>query len=234
MNMTCKEILDQLNKMANPDIVISKKIKFGIIAQNSLGITHKDLKEFAKKFKPNKALALELFASNVYEARILCSKLIKPNEVTDALMESWVKTFDNWEICDTYCMGLFAKSELAVSKAIQWSEAKGEFEKRAGYAIIAAYCMADKKAANEVFLKFLNIIEKHAFDDRLYVKKAVNWALRNIGKRNKDLHQAAVLVANKLLHSNNKAAVWIAKDALKELQGANVNMYDYPREIYRK
>ena len=130
-------------------------------------------------------------------------------------------------------MGLFAKSKFAISKAIEWTDRENEFEKRAGFTIIAAYCMADKKANNEIFEQFLPIINRHSTDDRIYVKKAVNWALRNIGKRNKDLNRKAIKVANDLIKLDNKTATWIAKDALKELQDEKVNILDYPREIYR-
>jgi len=231
--MTFKQIISELKKLGDKDKVILKEKKFGIIANNSLGIYHNDLKELAKQIDKDNQLAIKLFDSGIYEARILCSKLYNINDLTENLMEKWVTTFENWEICDTFCMGLFAKSKFAISKAIEWTDRENEFEKRAGFTIIAAYCMADKKANNEIFEQFLPIINRHSTDDRIYVKKAVNWALRNIGKRNKDLNKNAIKVANDLIKLNNKTATWIAKDALKELQGETVNILDYPREIYR-
>lgn len=179
-------------------------------------------------------MALQLFDSGIYEARILCAKIYNPEDLTEELMEKWVVTFDNWEICDTFCMGMFAKSKHAISKAFEWSKRKNEFEKRAAFTIIAAYCMADKKAPNNTFEQFFPLIKREASDERLYVKKAVNWSLRGIGKRNIDLNKMAIEVANELLELNNKTASWIAKDALKELQGSKVNILDYPRAIYRK
>ena len=130
-------------------------------------------------------------------------------------------------------MGLFAKNKLARKKIQEWHEREPEFERRAAFVIIAAYCMADKYADNEVFESFFPLIKKMANDERIYVKKAVNWALRNIGKRNCDLHQSALLIARELLQMDNKTARWIAKDALRELEKSKVRMSDYPRAIYR-
>ena len=172
----------------------------------------------AKEIGKNNELALQLFDSGIYEGRLLCSKIFKPKDITEPLMEKWVKTFENREICDSFCMGLFAKSRFAVPKILEWTKRKPEFEKRAGFAIMAAYCMADKKSDNELFEQFFPIIKREANDERLYVKKAVNWALRNIGKRNSDLNEIAIDVANEILNFESKSAKWIAKDALKELQ----------------
>jgi len=147
-------------------------------------------------------------------------------------MEKWVKTFENWEICDSFCMGLFAKSKFAVTKIMEWTERKPEFEKRAGFAIMAAYCMANKTSNNEIFEQFFPIIKREVNDERLYVKKAVNWALRNIGKRNIDLNEKAIEIAKEILNFESKSAKWIAKDALKELQKDGVRISNYPRKIY--
>lgn len=231
--MTFKQIISELKKLGDKDKIVLKEKKFGIVANNSLGIYHNDLKELAKQIDKDNQLAIQLFDSGIYEARILCSKLYNISDLTENLMEKWVATFENWEICDTFCMGLFAKSKFAISKAIEWTDRENEFEKRAGFTIIAAYCMADKKANNETFEQFLPIINRHSTDDRIYVKKAVNWALRNIGKRNKDLNKKAIKIANDLIKLDNKTATWIAKDTLKELQGKKVNILDYPRKIYR-
>ncbi len=233
MIMTFEEIISKLHKLGESDKIVLKEKKFGIISNNSLGIYHKDLKEIAKEIGRDNELANRLFDSGIYEARILCSKIFNPKDLTEILMEKWVKTFENWEICDSFCMGLFAKSELAVLKALEWSLRTREFEKRAGFVIIAAYCMADKKANNKVFEQFLPIIKREANDDRIYVKKAVNWALRNIGKRNTDLNEKAIETANEILKLESKSAKWIAKDAIRELESKNVNILDYPREIYR-
>lgn len=231
--MTYDEIIARLYELQDPEKVIFRKKKFGIVSNNSLGIYHKDLKGIAKEIGQNNQLALQLFDSGIYEGRLLCSKLFNPKKVTEELMEKWVRTFENWEVCDSFCMALFSKSKFALAKIIDWTERKPEFEKRAGFATMAAYCMADKKSDNELFFQFFPMILREATDERLYVKKAVNWALRNIGKRNIDLNRKAIQVANQLLQSDNPSAKWIAKDALKELEKENVRISDYPRNIYR-
>ena len=227
-----KDIIKRLNILADEEKVSIKSKKFGIVATNSLGVYHKDLKVIAKEIGTDSELALALFDSNIYEARILCSKIFDPADLTEPLMDSWVKTFENWEICDSFSIALFAKSKFAVKKSKSWTSRKREFVKRAGFATIAAYCMADKRAINEVFESFFPLILKEAIDERLYVKKAISWALRNIGKRNIDLNKAAKELSRKLLKLNSKSARWIAKDALNELTKENVRMSDYPRSIY--
>jgi len=199
-----------------------------------LGIYQKDLKLIAKEIGTNNDLALELFDSGLYEARILCSKTYDPACITEMQMESWVSTFENWEICDSFCMGFFAKCQYALPKAFEWSKNEGEFIKRAGFVIFASYGFADKKANNAVFESFLPIIERESSDDRIYVKKAVNWALRSIGKRNVDLQKAAIASAYKILETKNKSAQWIANNALKELEDPQRKTLRYPRDIYNE
>ncbi|MEM9686489.1 MAG: DNA alkylation repair protein [Bacteroidota bacterium] len=232
--MTFDDIISKLNEMANPEKIAIKAQKFGIIANNALGIYHQDLKALAREIPKDDQLAIKLFESDIYEARLLCSKLFNPKNLTESLMDKWVSTFENWEICDSFCMGLFAKSNYAVPKAIEWTERTKEFEKRAGFATIAAYCMADKKSTNEIFKLFFPTLLRESTDERQYVKKAVNWALRNLGKRNKDLNKNAISVAYQILEINSKSAKWIGKNALKELEKDNVRIADYPREHYRK
>jgi 3-methyladenine DNA glycosylase AlkD len=230
--MTCKEIVKRLRQMAAPEKVAFKAQKFGVTSNNALGIYHADLKNLAKEIGFNNALALDLFDTGIYEARLLCSKIYRPKDVTLPLMEKWVLTFDNWEITDSFCMELFSKCEHAIIKIQEWTQREAEFEKRSGFVVMAAYCMADKKAGNEIYESFLPIIKREATDDRIYVKKAVNWALRSIGKRNPDLNKKAIQVAKDLLKIDHKAAQWIAKDALKELEGEGVNILNYPRAVY--
>lgn len=231
--LTYNEIIQCLYDLEDKDKVAFKAKKFGIISNNSLGIYHKDLKVMAKEIGVDNTLALQLFDSEIYEARLLCSKLFNPKDVTEELMEKWVKTFENWEICDSFCMGLFSKSNFALAKILEWSQREPEFEKRAAFATLASYCMADKTSDNALFEQFLSIIKREAHDERLYVKKAVNWALRNIGKRNVDLNRKAIEVANDILEFESKSAQWIAKNALAELQKEGIRMSDYPRAIYR-
>tara|TARA_R110000772_G_scaffold226081_2_gene336761 strand:+ start:32 stop:745 length:714 start_codon:yes stop_codon:yes gene_type:complete len=231
--MTVEIVLQKLKDLANPEKVIYKEKKFGVIAKNSLGVYGKDLNIIAREIGKNGELAIQLFDSEIYEARLLCSKIFRPRDVTEALMEYWTPIFNNWEICDSFSMGLYSKSPFAVKKINEWSTRKPEFEKRAAFATMASYCMADKKAGNDVYEAFFTLIKREATDERLYVKKAVNWALRSIGKRNIDLNKQAILVAKEIYQMDSKAARWIAKDAIRELEGEKLNVLDYPRAIYR-
>ena len=231
--MTYNEIIEELYELQDADKVAFKEKKFGIISNNSLGIYHKDLRVLAKAIGKDNDLAIQLFDSGIYEARLLCSKMFNPKDVTEDLMERWVVTFENWEVCDSFSMGLFSKSDFALAKILEWTERESEFEKRAGFATLASYCMADKKSGNDLFEQILPIIKREANDERLYVKKAVNWALRNIGKRNIDLNKKAIEVAYELLGYESKSAKWIAKNAIRELEGESVKILDYPRSIYR-
>lgn len=232
--MTYKQIINELHKLGNPEINAYKQKKFGVHSTNALGIYMKDLNALLKQIPKDDELAMQLFDSEIYEAKILCSKLFKPKNLTPAQMEKFILSFDNWEICDSFSMKLFARSNHAVAKIYEWSNRSKEFEKRASFATMAAYCMADKKSTNDVFLPFLELIQSASKDDRIYVRKAVNWALRSIGKRNVDLQQAVIAFSEELSKSENKTTQWIAKDALKELQQYKVRISDYPRAIYRK
>ncbi len=235
--MTFDEIISELNYLSNRDKVEFKKAKFGIEANNSLGVYHKDFKEIAKKCgkksKENDLLALQLFDSGIYEARLLCSKIFNPKSITEELAERWVRTFENWEICDSFCMSFMGASSIAYDKIIEWTKRKEEFQKRAGFSLMVGYCFANKKEENNKIEQFIPIIERSVQDNRVYVKKAINWALRSIGKRNKDLHRKAIESANRILLNPSKSAQWIAKNALKELEAKKINILDYPRTIYR-
>ena len=231
--LTLNNALDKLHELSNPEKVLYKQQKFGIIANNAIGVFHKDLKILAKTIGTNNDLANALFDTGIYEARLLCSKLYHPKDITNTLLEKWVVTFENWEITDSFCMGLVAKSKFAVPKILEWTKRQDVFQKRSGFTTLAAYCMADKKAENSVFEHFIPIIENNIEDDRIYVKKAVNWGLRNIGKRNRDLNAIAIASANRIAKNPSKSAQWIAKNALKELQSQNINILDYPRTLYR-
>jgi len=233
LEMNLNQVIKELEFLSNPEKIEIKKTKFGIIAKNSLGVYHSDLKQLAKEIGQDNKLALQLYDTDIYEARLLCSKIYDPASISQKQMDKWAADFENWEICDSFCMGLFTKSNFALPKANEWSEVESEFVKRAGFVIMAAYGFADKKSNNEVFEAFFKPIEREVNDDRIYVKKAINWALRNIGKRNVDLHTKAIEVANRVLNTDSKSAIWIAKNALKELEGADVKMLDYPRHLYR-
>lgn len=231
--MDLEKVLEKLNGLANPDTVAFKARKYGIVTENSLGIYQRELKLLAKEIGKNTELGIALFATGIYEARILCSKICKPNEVSEVLLDKWVTCFTTWEICDSFCMELIKYHKLAVPKAFEWSTSNETFVKRGGLVLMAVYGMADKKADNALFESFLPVLIRECQDERIYVKKAVNWALRQIGKRNVDLQQKAIQTAQEILKIDNKAAQWIAKDALRELLGEKVNIVDYPRHLYR-
>jgi 3-methyladenine DNA glycosylase AlkD len=222
-----------LEDLGNPETVEFKRKKYGIFASNCLGIYQKELKSLAKQIGPDNELALQLYDTGIYEAKLLVPRIYDPRAISKLQMNTWSREFENWEICDSYCMGFFTKSDYAIDKAVDWSVSNKEFVKRAGFAIMAAYGFANKNADNTVFEKFLKLVEREATDDRIYVKKAVNWALRSIGKRNVDLQHSAIDSAVRIAKSESKAARWIANDALRELQGENVKVQDYPRCIYR-
>ena len=231
--MTLKETISKLHCLADPEKAAFKQAKYNITTNNALGIYMKDLNVLAREIGKNTDLALALFDTGLYDARILCSKIMRPKDVTKQMMEKWTPTFENWEICDSFSMGLYSKSKFAVEKINEWSSRQPEFEKRAAFATLSSYCMADKKAANEVYEAFFPLLIREAIDNRIYVKKAVNWALRSIGKRNQDLNKSAIEVAFKISEIDNKAAQWIAKDAIRELTAEKLNVLDYPRYIYR-
>lgn len=231
--MHLETAVNHLRALASPEKVKLKEKKFGIVAKNSLGVYHKDLKELAKEIGSDNRLAIELFDTGIYEARILCSKIYNPACITPEQMDHWASTFETWEICDSFCMGFFAKSQHALPKAFEWSAHQDEFVKRAGFVIMAAYGFANKLAGNEVFMQFFPLIKREAHDERIYVKKAVNWALRNVGKRNIDLNIQAIGTAQGLLAMKFPSARWIAKDALNELARPDAKILNYPRSQYK-
>jgi 3-methyladenine DNA glycosylase AlkD len=231
--MRTEQVIDRLRAIADPRKVKEKSDRFGIVADHAIGVYQSDLKKIAKEVGRNNQLALALFDTRIYEARLLCSKIYDPHALTKQLMDKWVGTFENWGICDSFCMGFFARSEHARSKALEWSARDAEFEKRAGFSIMASYGFANKQATNDVFNEFLGVIEREADDERHYVSKSINWALRNIGKRNKDLHESATRYAEQLLNADGRARKWVGSNAMRELAKPGLRTLDYPRTIYR-
>ena len=234
MEKSLKAVLDRLRELADPSIIKQKEEKFGVQTKGALGVYMKDLNAIAKEIGKDNKLAIELFNCGVYEGKLLCSKIFRPAELTEELMEEWVQHFDNWEICDSFSMKFFTSSAFVDQKIEEWTRRSATFEKRSGFVMIAAYSSVFKKAENEVFEAFYPIIEREAHDNRLYVKKAVNWALRSIGKRNIDLNKSAIGLAKKLLNRPEASAKWIAKDALKELEKSGLSIGGYPRNQYQR
>ena len=163
-------------------------------------------------------LALALWEADIHEARILASLIDVPKLVTEAQMDHWVSGFDSWDVCDQCCSNLFDKTKFAYDKCFEWSRDDREFVKRAGFTMMATLAVHDKKADNAAFKRFFPVILKGSTDERNFVRKAVNWALRQIGKRNLDLNKEAIAVSNEMKAIDSKSARWIANDALRELQ----------------
>jgi 3-methyladenine DNA glycosylase AlkD len=219
--MQIKQVLDQLKSQANAEAVAGMA-RFGISGRNTYGIAIPTLRKMAKSIGQNHALAQELWASGIHEARILASMIDRPQEVSADQMEQWVHDFDSWDVCDQCCSNLFDRTSFAYTKAIEWSSRPEEFVKRAGFALMAALAVHDKKAPDDKLAQFLPIIKREANDERNFVKKAVNWALRQIGKRNANLNRLAIATAREIQTIDAKAARWIAADALRELTGDQV------------
>jgi 3-methyladenine DNA glycosylase AlkD len=196
--------------------------RYAIPSDHALGVTVSDIRRLAKRFGRNHELAAGLWKIGCYEARMLTSFVDDPALVTPAQMDRWCRDFDNWAICDTLCFHLFDRTPHAWAKVAQWSGRREEFVKRAAFALLASLGVHDKRAADSAFLESLPLIESAAADDRNFVKKSVNWALRTIGKRNPTLNAAAVLVARRLAESPDAAPRWVGKDALRELTSAPV------------
>lgn len=196
--------------------------RFGIDAKNALGVSMANMQRIAKKLGPDHALAEALWATGVYEARMLASLIDEPDRVTAAQMERWCRDFDNWAICDTACFKLFDRAPDAWKKVAAWHNKREEFVKRAAFALIASLAGHDKTAGDGLFLKSLEYIEKGAVDERNFVKKGVSWALRSLGRRNAVLNEAAIALSKKLAESDDASARWIGRGALKELSGRTV------------
>ena len=211
------EIIEHLKANSTPQTAASAA-KFGITPKVAVyGVTVPQLRKLAKQIGKDHELAAQLWTSGIHEGRILATMIDDSKYVSEAQMEHWVRDFDSWDVCDQCCCNLFDKTPWAYQKATVWSDRDEEFVKRASFSLMAYLASHDKKAADSQFTQFLPIIQRHADDDRNFVKKAVNWALRGIGKRNKALNKLAIETATALQNSDSRAARWVAKDALREL-----------------
>jgi len=196
--------------------------RFGIRAKVVYGVAKPKMDELARRIGKNHDLALELWATGVHDARILAGMIDEPEQVNASQMERWVRDFDNWDVCDGTCCHLFVFAAPAWAKAVEWSRRKKEFEKRAGFALMAYLAYRDKSAPDAKYQRLFSIIRREAHDERNFVRKAVNWALRQIGKRNLKLNRAAIQEAARIYKIDSRAARWIAADALRELKSAAV------------
>jgi 3-methyladenine DNA glycosylase AlkD len=191
--------------------------RFGINPENTYGISVPDIRQIARETGKDHPLALALWDTQVHEARILASIIADPKQVDEALMERWALDFDSWDVVDQVCGNLFDKTPFAYAKAVEWSSRQEEFVRRAAFSLMAYLAVHDKKAPDARFEPFFPLIASTATDPRNFVKKAVNWALRSIGKRNRALNQRAIEVARQIQAMDDKTARWIAADALREL-----------------
>ena len=226
--MNYQEIIDKLKTYKNPKNV-EGMARFGINPKNTLGVSIYILRPLAKEIQKNSSyakspedlhqLAIQLWDSKIHEARILAGFIDIPAMITDAQMDEWVADFDSWDVCDQVISNLFDKSPFAYKKAYEWSKRIPEFEKRAGFVMMAALAVHDKKAPDGKLMKFFPVIIRESTDERNFVKKAVNWALRQIGKRNTNLREKSIKVAEDIIknYPNSKSAQWIGKDAIREL-----------------
>jgi 3-methyladenine DNA glycosylase AlkD len=215
------EVVAMLKKRAN------KKTKdgmarYGIPSDKAFGIPVGVLKQLAKTLGPSHALAQALWKTGHYEARMLATFVDEADLVTPEQMERWCKDFDNWAICDTACFALFDRTPHAFKKIPAWAKSKDEFVKRAAFALLASLTVHDKAATDAAFLRCLPLVEKAALDERNFVKKSVNWALRSVGKRSLALNGAAIAVGDRLAARPEAAPRWVGKDALRELRSASV------------
>lgn len=221
--MTVNEVISEIIMLATPEHY-AKLSYFGIKDEKALGVKIPLLRQLAKKIGKNHELALELWSTEIHEARLLATMIDDPKLITENQVDNWVGDFNSWDICDQ-CCGLFARTPFALDKINVYSTASEEFVKRTAFVLMCALVIKEKKASNEYFYPFFGIIEKEAWDDRNFVRKAVNWALRQIGKRNETLRLKAIECGERILAQRSKSARWIASDALRELRSEKIINY---------
>lgn len=237
--MNVEEIVKKLRSLKDPRNIQGMK-RFGITPNTELlGISLYVLRPYSqnlkKQVKDRHRLALDLWKTGIHEARLLAVFLDEAEKVTEKQMEDWVKGFDSWDICDQATCSLFDQTPYAYNKALEWSRKTKELEKRAGFALMAGLAVHDKKADDKKFLPFLKAIKKESIDDRSYVRKAVNWALRNIGKsRNKNLYKLALETAFEIKKIDSKPSRWIASDAIRELKSEKIKNRFFTTKLKNK
>jgi 3-methyladenine DNA glycosylase AlkD len=217
----CAAVLEELRGLANPANVAGMA-RFGISPTGTLGISIPSLRKIARRVGRDHELARCLWASGVHEARILAAFVDEPALVTDEQLEAQVRDLDSWDVCDQWCMALVCRTPFAQTKIVEWAERPEEFVRRAAFAVAAALAGLGKKTPDGELLAMLPLIEQAADDPRNFVKKAVSWALRGIGKRNRALNAAAIATAERLAVSQERAARWVGNDALRELRSEAV------------
>jgi 3-methyladenine DNA glycosylase AlkD len=214
--MTVTEVIDHLKQKADAKHHAGMA-RFGIANEKAIGVKIPEVRALAKLIKKDHELAQQLWDTGIHEARILASMIDDPKLVTPKQIDAWTSDFKSWDVCDQVCGNLFDRTPYAIDKALEYSKHEEEFVKRAGFVLMAEYAMHNKKADDMIFIQFFPIMEREAWDNRNFVKKAVNWALRQISKRNNTLRPLAIQCAERILLQDSKAAKWIATDALREL-----------------
>ena len=215
--MEYEEVVARLKSLSNP-AAVAGMARFGIHPEHAFGVSIPALRKIARLTGKDHRLGQKLWSSGIHEERILASMVDAPELVTERQMDAWAKDFDSWDICDQCCSNLFDKTRVAYKKAFLWTTSKEEFVKRAGFALMAALSVHDKKASDNQFIRFFPVIKRASTDERNFVKKAVNWSLRQIGKRNANLKRLAIKTAREIRKVDSKSARWIAADALRELE----------------
>ncbi len=219
--ITVEEVMGELQSKAKAEN-IDGMARFAIVGDQRMGVSVPDMRKIAKSVGKNHQLALDLWDTGVPEGMIVAGMIAEPDKLTGEQMEDWVVDINSWDICDQVCMNLFEKTPLAENKIFEWSTREGEFVKRTSYALIACLAWHDKQAVDERYINYFPLIVAGSTDERNFVKKAVNWALRNIGKRNQNLNKQAIRVANQIHEIDSKSARWIASNALRELESEKV------------
>ena len=204
-------------KGRSTSVTLEGMARYSIPSDHAYGVAMKDIKALGTMLGRNQRLAVALWETGVYEARMLASFVGDPERLTAAQMERWCKDFDNWAFCDAMSFNLFDRTPHAWTKVVQWSSRRNEFEKRTAFALLWSLTVHDTRAGDELFEQGLALIEREAGDERHFVKKATNMALRAIGKRNRALNSTAVMVGRRLANSNDATARWVGRDALREL-----------------
>jgi len=219
--MNYDEVIKQLRSMGDPKNIEGMG-RFGIKTENNLGNSVTTLRNFAKKIGKDHDLAVKLWDSGIRDAGMVAACIEDPTTISENQVDRWVNGFDSWDICDHCCGHLFDKTPFAYKKAKEWTLRKEEFQKRAGFSLMAWLAVHDKKTGDLEFEKFLTIIKRESTDERNYVRKAVNWALRNIGKRNITMNKKAIEISREIRKIDSKSARWIASDAIRELTSEKV------------
>ena len=216
-----EEIVKLLQQLHSDQNIAGMK-RFGIASDNMYGVSVTTLRKIAKTYKKNHELALELWKIGALETRMLATLIDEKEKVTKRQMDEWTRVFDNWAVCDGACFNLFRYLSFADTKVYQYAKSNEEFVRRTAFSLIAGMAIGVKSLDDSVFIPYLDLIVNYSEDERNFVRKAVNWALRQIGKRNKCLHKEALKIAKQLKESENKTARWIGSDAYRELTNPKI------------